>query len=204
MLKSLPLALAASLSLFAAGAALADGVEGAVDGATGSYTVEANHTEVVFSLSHFGFTTYYGQFPGATGTLTLDAKDPSKSQVDVSIPVASVLTASTKLNGEIASAMFLDGDKFPNATFHSTKVVVTGKSTADVIGDLTLHGVTKPVVLHAHFNKAGDNPMMKTFFSGFDATGKIKRSDFGVMTYLGPIGDEVTLTISASFAKKPS
>jgi len=204
MLKSLPLALAASLSLFAAGAALADGVEGAVDGATGSYTVEANHTEVVFSLSHFGFTTYYGQFPGATGTLTLDAKDPSKSQVDVSIPVASVLTASTKLNGEIASAMFLDGDKFPNATFHSTKVVVTGKSTADVIGDLTLHGVTKPVVLHAHFNKAGDNPMMKTFFAGFDATGKIKRSDFGVMTYLGPIGDEVNLTISASFAKKPS
>ena len=204
MSMHLPLALAASISLLAAGAAMADGADGALAAASGAYTVEAGHTEVVFSVSHFGFTTYYGQFPGATGTLTLDAKNPAKSQLDVSIPVANVLTASTKLNGEIASAMFLDGEKFPNATFHSTKIVMTGKSTADVAGDLTLHGVTKPAILHARFNKAGENPMMHMFFSGFDATGKIKRSDFGVMTFLGPVGDEVTLTISASFAKKPS
>ena len=197
-------ALAASLSVLAAGAAMADGTDASLATATGSYTVEANHTEVLFSVSHFGFTTYYGQMPGASGTLTLDAESPAKSQVDVTIPVASVMTASTKLNGEIASAMFLDGDKFPNASFHSTKIVVTGKSTADVTGDLTLHGVTKPIVLHARFNKAGDNPMMHTYFAGFDASGVIKRSDFGVKTFLGPIGDDVTLTISASFAKKPS
>ena len=204
MIRSLPLALAASLFLFTAGAAVADGREGEIDAASGAYTVEASHTEVLFSVSHFGFTTYYGQFPGASGTLTLDVANPAKSQVDVSIPIATVLTASPKLNGEIGGAMFLDGGKFPNATFHSTKVVVTGKSTADIFGDLTLHGVTKPVTLHARFNKAGENSMMHMFFAGFDATGKIKRSDFGVMTYLGPIGDEVTLTISAAFARKPS
>ena len=199
MLKTLSLAALAAASL--SGAAMA---QAAPADASGAYTVETGHTEVVFSISHFGFTTYYGQFPGATGALTLDAKDPAKSQLDVSIPIAGVLTASTKLNGEIASAMFLDGDKFPNATFHSTKLVITGPSTADVTGDLTLHGVTKPVVLQAHFNKAAVNPMMKAYFAGFDATAKIKRSDFGVMTYLGPIGDEVNLMISASFAKKPS
>ena len=199
----LPLALAASISLFAAGTAIADGTDASLATATGAYVVEANHTEVLFSVSHFGFTTYYGQFPGASGTLTLDAKAPAKSQVDVSIPVGSVMTASTKLNGEIGGSMFLEGDKYPNASFHSTKIV-TGKSTADVTGDLTLHGVTKPVILHARFNKAGDNPMMHTYFAGFDASGVIKRSDFGVKTFLGPIGDDVTLTISASFAKKPS
>ena len=204
MIRSLPLAFAAALSLSAAGAASADGREGALDAASGSYTIEPSHTEIVFSVSHFGFTTYYGQFPGASGALTLDAQNPAKSQVDVTVPIATVLTASPKLNGEIGGAMFLDGGKFPNATFHSTKILVTGKSTADIAGDLTLHGVTRPVVLHARFNKAGDVAMMHAFFAGFDATTKIKRSDFGVATYLGPVGDEVTLTISAAFMRKSS
>ena len=87
-------------------------------------------------------------------------------------------------------------------SFKSEKVVATGKDTADVEGQLTLHGVTRPVTLHATFNGAGVNPMDKHYTVGFDAKGRIKRSDFGVKTYVPLIGDEVDLILSAAFEKQ--
>ena len=198
MLKRLSLALAASLAL--AGAALAQGA--APPPESGNYTLEPNHAEVMFGISHFGFSNYYGQFPGATGTLTLDAANPAASHLDITVPVAGVLTASPKLNDELKSAQWLDAEKFPNMTFKSTAITVTGPTTADVTGDLTIHGVTKPVVLKATFKRGGVFPMNKKYMIGFDATGKIKRSDFGVSAYVNyGLGDDVDLTISAPFEK---
>jgi polyisoprenoid-binding protein YceI len=167
----------------------------------GAYAVEPNHTEVLWGVSHMGFTTYYGQFTAASGSLTLDPAHPDKSEVDVTIQTGSVSTAVPKLTDELKSADWLDATQFPTAEFKSTKVTVTGDK-AKILGSLTLHGVTKPVTLVATLNGGGPNPMDKKFTVGFQATGKIKRSDFGVTKYVPLIGDEVDLIISAPFEQQ--
>ena len=149
MLKRLSLALAASFTL--AGAAIAQGAPPPAQ--SGTYSVEPIHAMVMFGVSHFGFSNYYGQFPGATGTLTLDAANPAASHLDVSVPVAKVWTPSDKLTDELKSPAWLDAGKYPAMTFKSTSITVTGPTTADVAGDLTIHGVTKPVTLKATFKR---------------------------------------------------
>ena len=171
---------------------------------SGAYKLEPMHTEVVFDVLHMGFTKYFGVFSGASGSLVLDAANPAASKLDVSVPVSSVFTPSDRLAGELKSAQWLDAGKYPAMTFHSTSIVSTGPTTADVTGDLPLHGVTHPEVLHVSFNHAAANPMNKAYTAGFQATGVIKRSDFGVSTYVPLISDEVDLTISAAFEKTPS
>ncbi len=168
----------------------------------GSYALETNHARILFATSHMGFSTWYGDFSGATGSLTLDPQKPAAAVLEVSIPVASVSTTNAKLDGELKSAAWFDAGKFPAITFKSTKVTPTGPATALVTGDLTFHGVTKPVTLEAAFKASGANPMSKTFTIGFEVKGKLKRSEFGVTTYVPLIGDEVELIISAPFEKK--
>ena len=194
MNKTLAAALAAGLLL--TGAAAAQTAK------SGSYTLEPIHAEIVFSLSHFGYSNYFGQFPGASGTLTLDGSDPAKSEVDVTVPTATVMTASPKLNDELKSADWLNSTAFPTMKYHSTKIVMTGATTADVYGDLTLHGVTKPLMLKATFKRGGVFPMNQKYMIGFDAVGHLKRSDWGVDKYakMG-LGDDVDLIISAPFVK---
>ena len=198
MLKRFCLALAASFAL--TGSVLAQGAPPSAQ--SGTYNVEPIHAMVMFGVSHFGFSNYYGQFPGATGTLTLDAANPAASHLDVSVPVAKVWTASDKLTDELKSAAWLDAGKFPAMTFKSTSITVTGPTTADVAGDLTIHGVTKPVTLKATFKRGAVFPMNKKYMIGFDATGHIKRSDFGITKYVNfGLGDDVDLIISAPFEK---
>jgi polyisoprenoid-binding protein YceI len=203
MFRRLTLALAASLALAnlaLAGAAAAQGPTPAVQ--SGAYTLEPTHTEILFGVGHFGFSTYYGQFPGASGSLTLDAANPAASQLDVSVPVANLWTASDKLAAELKSADWLDAAKYPALTFHSTKITPTGATTADVAGDLTIHGVTRPVVLQATFTRGAVFPMIQKYVIGFNVTGRIKRSDFGVSNYVQyGLADDVDLIISAPFVK---
>jgi len=168
----------------------------------GSYAVEPVHTRVMFAVSHMGFTTWYGNFDSASGTLSLDPKHPADAKLDVSLPVASVSSPSAKLDEELKDADWLDAKQFPTAHFVSKKVTPGAAGHADITGDLTLHGVTKPVVLHATFNGSGTNPLDKAYTVGFDAKTTIKRSDFGVSKYVPLIGDEVTLIISAAFERK--
>ena len=168
----------------------------------GAYSVEPHHTRVLFSVSHMGFSTWYGDFTGASGALTLDPKDVARSAIEIHVPVASVSTTNAKLDGELKGDKWLDAGQYPDMTFKSEKVLETGKGTADVVGQLTLHGVTRPVTLHATFNGAGVNPMDKRYTVGFDAKGRIKRSDFGIKTYVPLIGDEVDLILSAAFEKQ--
>ena len=169
---------------------------------SGSYNIEPEHTRVTFNVSHMGFTKYDGEFRNATGALTLDPKKPDASSVAIRIPTASVVVPNAKLKEELDGAQWLDAAKYPDITFASTKVAKTGPDTADVTGDFTLHGVTKPLTLKVKFNGAGTNPLDKAYTSGFEAAGKIKRSDFGVKTYVPLIGDEVDIDISAAFEKQ--
>ncbi len=167
----------------------------------GVYNIEPEHSRITFGVSHMGFTNYYGEFRNASGMLTLDPKKPDSSSVDVKIPTGSVMVPNAKLKEELDGDQWLDAAKYPDITFKSTKVAKTGADTAKVTGEFTLHGVTKPLTLNVKFNGAGTNPLDKNYTSGFEATGMIKRSDYGVKTYVPLIGDDVDIMISAAFEK---
>lgn len=167
----------------------------------GSYTVEPAHTRVQFSVSHMGFTHWNGDFTGVSGTLSLDPKNIAASVVDISIPVASISNTNATIDAELKGSAWFDAEHFPTIRFVSTKVVKTGTNKALITGNLTFHGVTKPVVLTASFNGAGINPLDKHYTVGFEATATIKRSDFGVKTYIPLLSDETKLHISAAFEK---
>ena len=198
MKKSLMTIAAASLLI---GGHVFAGDSGLGSAKPGSYKVESYHTQVGFSISHFGFTNYSGLFSGATGTLQLDPAKLGTSKLDISIPVDSVTTTVSKLSDELKGDQWFDTAKFPKATFVSTQVVPTAEG-ATVTGNFTLHGITKPVVLHVRFIGAGVNPIDKAYTVGFEATGTIKRSDFGVKTYLPAVGDEVQLNIAGAFEQQ--
>ena len=172
------------------------------DTQSGMYTVESNHTEVMFSVLHMGFTNYFGEFSDVTGSLNFDAVNPAASKVEIHIPVKSLHVASTKLQGELEGSDWLDDSAFPEILFRSTALTVTGADTGTMTGDLTLHGVTKPVTLNVKFNAGGANPMSKKYTLGFQAMGTLKRSDFGVSKYVPMVGDDVELNISAAFEKQ--
>jgi polyisoprenoid-binding protein YceI len=165
----------------------------------GTYKVEPYHTQIGFSISHFDFSDFSGFFSGASGTLQLDPAKPGATKLDVSIPVTSVLTTVSVLDDQLKGDQWFDTAKYANATFTSTKVIPTGKGTATIVGDFTLHGVTKPITLKARLVGSGVDPLDKTFTVGFEATGTIKRSDFGVKQYLPLLGDEVHLNIAGNF-----
>lgn len=202
MLKLAPITAAAALMAIPFASASAQGLNhDASKVVAGAYTVEASHTRILFAVNHLGFTTYYGDFTGASGGLTLDPANPSASAVSVTVPTASVSTTNTVLDNELKGADWFNAAAFPTISFKSTKVTPTGADTADITGDLTLHGVTKPVTLAAKFNASGANMMNQHVTVGFDATAHIKRSDFGVTKYVGPVGDQVDVIISAAFEK---
>ncbi len=192
----------AAVSLVASAQAQAAAPPAAPAITSGTYRVEPDHTQVFFGVSHLGINNYYGQFSGVSGTLTLDSANPVASSLDVSVPITSVMTSSKILTGELNGPKWLDGAKFPTMTFHATKVTQTGPKSADVTGDLTLHGVTKSVVLQADLSGSGTNPMSRAFTVGFSIHGTIKRSDFGVTAYVPLIGDDVDLMITAAFEKR--
>ncbi|WP_430445386.1 YceI family protein [Sphingorhabdus contaminans] len=172
----------------------------------GTYKTDPGHTLIGWRVSHFGFNDYFGIFGDATGTLTLDPKNPNAATVDITIPVSKVTTASAGLTGHLLRAG-KDGGKPDffgpapaDAKFVSTKVEANGM-TAKITGNLTLNGVTKPVVLDTKFSGAGNNPFNKKATVGFHATTTIKRSDFGVSYAVPMISDDVALDISVAFEK---
>ncbi|WP_334164642.1 YceI family protein [Phenylobacterium sp.] len=189
--------LAATLAL--AGAAIAQDpfTRAPAEVRAGVYTLDPAHSKITWSVNHMGFSTYVGQFAKVEGQLTLDPRRPEASQLAVTVDANSVGTLNDELDKHLKTADFLDTAKFPTATFKATRIRLSGERSADITGDLTLHGVTRPVTLEAEFNQAGINPVDKTYSLGFDAEAKIKRSDFGMTAYLPGVGDEVELDIEA-------
>lgn len=174
----------------------------------GTYTADPGHTLVGWEVDHLGFSPYWGIFGSVTGTLELDPKNPAAAKVDVTIPVSKVTTASSGLTEHLLRAG-KDGGKPDffgaapaDARFVSTNVKVSGQN-ATVTGNLTLNGVTKPVVLAAKFYGAGKMPaqMGGKENVGFEATGVIKRSDFGISMGIPMVSDQVKLKIAAAFEK---
>jgi polyisoprenoid-binding protein YceI len=174
----------------------------------GTYSADPEHTLVIWTLDHLGFTPYTGIFGGITGSLTIDPKQPGMAKVDVSIPVAKVTTASAGLTehllrpGKNGGKPDFFGPNPANARFVSSRVDVSGQN-AKLTGDFTFNGVTRPVTLDVTFYGAGKLPaeMGGKENIGFRATGSIRRSDFNLGFGTPMVGDEVKLEIAAAFEK---
>jgi polyisoprenoid-binding protein YceI len=167
--------------------------------AADTYHLEKTHVDLLFSISHAGFTEKHGSFRDLDATLEYDAAKPENSQVTVVVKTDSLDTAFAPRDKDVKSEKFLDVAKYPEMRFVSMKVTREPDQTLRIDGQLTLHGVTKPLTLHARLNKEAPNPFDKRPTLGFSATGSLKRSDFGIATYIPVIGDEVNLTIDAEF-----
>ena len=165
-----------------------------------TYKLDPGHTMVLFSWNHFGFSNPTANLGLGDGTLVFDEKNPTQSSVEVTLPLANLDTHVTKLDEHLKKPDFFDADKFSTITFKSTKVQAEGAGKYKVTGDLTVHGVTKPVVLDAKLNKSGEHPMLKVAAIGFDATTTIKRSDFGVGAYVPNVSDEIKIRITTEGA----
>lgn len=184
------------ISTLALGAAVAltFGVTGA-QAAPMTYTLDNPHTQILFSVNHLGFSNSIGKFTDYTGKFVFDPENPAASSVDVTIKADSVDLAHDKWNDHLKAADFLNVEKFPSITFKSTKIDVTGDKAADITGDLTILGVTKPVVLKTVYNKTDKHPYSGKTVAGFSATADIKRSDFGMAYGLPGVADDVKITL---------
>jgi polyisoprenoid-binding protein YceI len=161
-----------------------------------TYKLDPGHTMVLFSWNHFGFSNPTADLGQVDGTLVYDEAAPTKSTVEATLPLSGLDTFVPKLDEHLKSKDFLDAATYPTVTFKSTKVTSAGKDKLKVVGDLTVHGVTKPVTLDVTVNKVGPHPMMKVQTAGFDATATIKRSDFGVGAYVPNVSDEIKIRIT--------
>lgn len=168
----------------------------------GTYVFDPGHSQIVFHYDHMGFSTSYGFVNGVTGEVTLDPSDPSKSAVTASFPLSAIRTVSPALDKDLFSDQFLDGAApDTQVTFMSTQVQMDGDNEARVTGDLTLNGVTKPVVLEVDLNKSATNPITGKPAVGFAIEGKIRRSDFGLGAFIPAVSDEVEIEISIEASK---
>ena len=191
MHKLSTLAAAAILSIAAAAPALA---------APETYIVDGSHTFPRFSYSHLGFSTQLSRFNKTTGKVVFD-KAAKTGSVDIEIDAKSVDTGSMLFNEHIQGEDFLDTAKFPTATFKSTKVIFKGDKPAKIQGELTIKGVTKPVILTVTSFQAMPHPMQKKDAIGANATTTIKRSEFNAGKYAPHVGDEVRIDIAIEAIK---
>ena len=170
--------------------------------AAGRYAVDTGHTQILWQVDHLGFSNYDGQFGGVTGTLEIDPARLAEARVAITVPASGLVTTVEGLTKHMLTPDFLDPAKHPTARFRSTKVEKTGALTARITGDLTLLGVTGPVTLDTRFVGAGPGmDPAKTLNVGFEATTRLKRSDFGMTFGVPMVSDDVDLRINAAFAK---
>ena len=163
-----------------------------------TYTLEPDYTQGVLRWSHLGFSNPSAQFGQAQGTLEFDPANPARASVMVTIPLSSLNTGVPALDEHLRSEDFFEVAKFPTATFLSTKVERgVGKDRLKVTGDLSLHGVTRPVTLDVTVLKVGSNPRTQLPTVGFEATTTLKRSDFGLGAYVPQVGDEIRMQITS-------
>ena len=160
------------------------------------YKIDPTHTATVFSWNHFGFSTPSANFTDIQGVIKVDNAKPANSSVEVTIPLSSVNTNVAALDKEFQEEAWFNAAKYPNITFKSTKVETKDKKHFKITGDLTVKGVTKPVVLDAVLNKQGEHPMAKVPAIGFNATTSFDRSAFGIGNYVPNVGDKITVNIT--------
>ena len=181
------------LSAAALAAAAVIGVSGPARAA--DYVIDLSHSHVVFMVDHLGFAKMIGLFTDFGGTFSFDPANVGASKLKVSIKTDSLQTQFAARDSDLKGADWFNVTEFPEMTFVGTSYAKKDDQHGTIKGNLTLHGVTKPVTLDVVLNKVGQNPLDKKNSAGFSARGKLKRAEFGMKAYLGPIGDEVDLII---------
>lgn len=165
------------------------------------YAVDAVHSSIIFRIKHLDVSWAYGRFNDISGKFNLSDQPGAKSLIDVTVKVGSVDTANEARDKHLRAADFFNVEKFPAATFKSTKIESKGKGEFEVTGDLTFMGQTKSITFTVTKTGEGKHPMGGEI-QGFETTVTFKRSDFGMKGYIPMIGDEVTLRISMEGVKK--
>lgn len=174
------------------------------------WEIDSAHSSTEFSVKHMMVSTAKGRFDKVAGTLNLDDKNPTKSTIELTIDASTIDTHEPKRDGHLKSPDFFDVAKFPTITFKSTKIEKAGKAKFKVTGDLTMHGVTKPVTLAVEGPSAPMKNLLGSTSSGASATTKINRKDWG-LTWNKPleaaggvlVGDEVTINVDLELVSKP-
>lgn len=160
-----------------------------------TYTFDKLHTQILFFVDHLGFAKSEGEFLDFDGLITFDRKRPENSAVDITIQTASIDMDDAKWDEHMKSADFFNVEEYPVMTFKSTGIEITGDNLAAITGDLTMLGVTKPVVLDVTFNKCDKHPFGKEYHCGFSAASVLNRSEWGMDYGLPMVGDEVEIRI---------
>lgn len=160
-----------------------------------SYSLDPAHTSVGFAISHLGFSQMQGRFNDISGSVSFDAAAPKDTGVKVTLKASSVDTNFAKRDDHLRSPDFFNVKEFPEISFVSSAVEMTGEKTARLTGSLTLLGVSRPVTLDVVFNRQGESPASKKETVGFSARGSLKRSEFGMKYGIPNLGDTVELAI---------
>ena len=166
----------------------------------GTYTLDPAHTSVLLKVSHLGLSGYTLRLDGVRGSYSFDPAHPDAARLQVQMDAGSIDTGDTAFNRQIAAEV-LDASRYPTLSFTSTAVKPGAEGHGQVVGDLTLHGQTHPVVLDVIFNGFGVDPVDHFTRMGFSADATVRRSDFGATKYSPMIGDEISVAIEAEFKK---
>lgn len=174
---------------------------GMVNLALGSYQLDKQHASVLFKINHMGLSTFVGRFNTVDASLEFDPAHIENARLSAVINIASIDVNNSDLAETLLGNSWFDADKHPQALFNTTSVEIVDATRAKFHGNLTLHGVTAPIVLDVIFNGGGDNMLTGRYTLGFTATTRFKRSYYG-MDYLIPaVGDDVNVEVFAEFQK---
>jgi polyisoprenoid-binding protein YceI len=169
---------------------------------TSTWQIDPAHTAAQFAVKHLMISTVRGAFKGVTGTVTWDDQDVTKSSVNVTIDATTVDTGTAMRDNDLKSPNFFDVAKFPTITFKSTKIEQAGAGKLKVTGDLTIHGVTKSVVLDVDGPSASIKDPWGNTRAAIGATTKVNRQDFGVSGAGTAVGDDISITIDMEMTKQ--
>jgi len=168
---------------------------------SGQYNIDKKHVSLIFKIGHMGLSTFVGRFNNVDATLDFDPANIAATKLDAKVDVASIDVNNTDLAESLRGSTWFDAKQFPQATFTTLSVEPKSGNTFRFIGNLTLHGVTAPVTLDVTFHGGANNVLTGHYTLGFSATGTIKRSVFGIDSYIPMIGDDVALEVYAEFQR---
>jgi polyisoprenoid-binding protein YceI len=169
--------------------------------AQSNFKVDSAHSFIVFKISHLGVSSAWGRFNDPQGTVVWDDNDPSKGRIEVTVQTAKVDTGNSKRDQHLKSPDFFNAAQFPTLTFKSKSITKKGEGEFEVAGDLTVHGVTKPITVTVKKIGEGDKGGQFGYRAGWETTFTVKRSDFGMNFMPGGIGDEVTINVGIEGVK---
>jgi polyisoprenoid-binding protein YceI len=174
----------------------------ATGGWAADYVIDPTHSHILFMIDHLGFAKMVGLFSDFRGNINFEPNNVPVSKLNVTIQTESLQTQFAARDKDLKGADWFNATEFPEMTYVGSEFVKKDEHAGTITGNLTMRGVTKPVTLNVVVNKVGQNPLDKIDSAGFSARGTFKRSDFGMKTFLGPIGDDVDLIIEIEAKKK--